>query len=144
MYFLATPHRGAESAELLSTLLRVSASGNHRFVNDLHRDSPAIQAINDDFRHVASYLRLYSYIESRTTSFGGVVNRIIVPKTSAIMGLPNERTAHLDADHRRICKFHSPNDPNYKLLRGNIIETLDILRENCTYLAVRLFRNRLR
>lgn len=141
MYFLATPHRGAESAELLSTLLRASTSGNHRFVNDLHRDSPAIQAINDDFRHVASYLRLYSYIESHQTSFGGVLNRIIVPRMSAIMGLSNERTAHLNADHRRICKFNSPDSPDYKLIRGNIIETLDILRENRTHLSVMFSRN---
>jgi hypothetical protein len=131
MYFLATPHHGAGSAQLLSTILRAANQGNRPFLVDLHEDSPAIQSINDEFRHHEAKLQLYSFIETRPTTFGGIKDRIIVKKTSAITGYPNERSAYLDADHRGVCKYDSPSDTNFITVKNALVETLDKINENC-------------
>jgi hypothetical protein len=134
MYFLATPHHGASSAKLLSTILRVSHFGNRPFVVDLHHESPAIQAINDEFRHYEANLQLYSFFETRPTTFGGIKEKIIVKKSSAIMGYSRERVVHLDADHRGVCKFDSPLDPNFIAVKNALVETLDRIKEKCWFL----------
>ena len=101
-------------------------------MGDLHRDSPAIQQINDEFRHIEAKYQLHSFVETRPTNFGGLKSKIIVEKTSAIMGYPNERIAYLDADHRGVCKFDSPSDPNFVAVKNALVETLDKIKEKCT------------
>ena len=130
MFFLATPHHGAHSAQLLSSILKATDHGHRPFVDDLHSDSPAIQRINDSFRHYSEKIRLFSFFETRPFQFG-VRKEIVVKKTSAIMGLPNERSTHLDADHRGVCKFENPDDPNYITVRNAFVETLDVIRRDC-------------
>jgi hypothetical protein len=45
------------------------------------------------------------------------------------MGYPHERNAVLDADHRRVCKYESPSDPNYIAVRDVLQSITDnILR----------------
>jgi len=44
------------------------------------------------------------------------MSALIVPKESAIMGLPGERVSLMYADHRSICKFESPDDAGYATL----------------------------
>ncbi|KAK7953653.1 hypothetical protein PG996_014546 [Apiospora saccharicola] len=102
LFFLATPHRGADSANLLSNLL--SIKGAKAF------------AINDEFRHVCTDLHLWSLFEGAATS-SGPTSVTIVEKESAVLGLPGERTRYIQADHRHICKFGTPSDPNYAILR---------------------------
>ena len=46
-YFLATPHRGADSAKQLKNLLRVVY--DRAYVGDLEPNSGAVQVINDEF-----------------------------------------------------------------------------------------------
>ncbi|KAL8736059.1 MAG: hypothetical protein Q9181_002591 [Wetmoreana brouardii] len=60
--------------------------------------------------------------------FGRLRDVFIVKKTSAIMGLPGERTADLNVDHRGVCKFDSDMEPNYVTLKNAFVETLDIMR----------------
>lgn len=55
------------------------------YVNDLIPNSGAIQAINDDFRHIFQDLRLWSFYESVKTNLG-VSQALIVEKDSAILG----------------------------------------------------------
>lgn len=131
IYFLATPHHGASSAQLLNVLIKAVNSGSRPFVDDLIPDSPAIQAINDDFRHYAELVQLYSFFETVPTSIAGIGNTFIVPRTSAIMHLPKERVGPLQANHRGICKYSSPSDPNYILVRNALVETLDRIAETC-------------
>jgi hypothetical protein len=139
MYFLATPHHGASSAQLLSTILRATHSGNRPFVVDLHHDSPTIQAINDEFRHYEGNLQLYSFFETKPTTFGGIKDKIIVKKNSAVIGYPKERTDHLDADHRGVCKFDSPSDPNFITAKNALVQTLDKIKEKCRRLSNLLY-----
>lgn len=131
IYFLATPHKGAESARFLSTLVKATHGGNQPFLADLKQDSPAIQSINDEFRHYAKQVRLYSFFETKPTSIMGLGSIFIVNKTSATMQLPDERVGPIEADHPGVSKYLSPSDPNYLIIRNSIVETLDRITETC-------------
>jgi len=123
MFFLATPHRGSDMATLLQNMLSVTL-GKKQFVKDLTPNSDRLAAINDAFRHVAQNLRLWSFYE--TLRMG---NRLVVDKESATMGYHNEEiAAMMNADHRQVCKFKTPNDPNYKMLRNALVTAIDLIR----------------
>ncbi|KAK4444616.1 hypothetical protein QBC34DRAFT_182549 [Podospora aff. communis PSN243] len=129
IYFLATPHNGANSAHLLSAMIKATHIGNKPFVSALRLNSTAIQAINDEFRHFSSKVQLYSFFETRATSVAGLGDTLIVPKSSAMLKLPNERVSPLQSDHRGVCKYDSPEDPNYMIVRDSIVEALDRITE---------------
>ncbi|KAH8650077.1 hypothetical protein BX600DRAFT_418986 [Xylariales sp. PMI_506] len=117
MVFLATPHRGSDYSIILNNLLRLSAVHNPKqYVADLNRCSAALVRINDSFRHHSDKLILYSYFEVNELNIGPAGSILVVPKDSAIMGLPGERVSMVDADHRGICKFTSPDDSKYTAL----------------------------
>lgn len=122
IFFLATPHRGADHAQLLTRILSVT-SGPRPFVTDLHRNSLATQSINDEFPQHCRDLQLYSFYETLPTSYG-VGKSLIVDKDSATLGYPNERTAYLNANHRDICKYTTPTDANYLTVRNALATTV--------------------
>ncbi|KAI1084013.1 hypothetical protein F5B20DRAFT_526327 [Whalleya microplaca] len=127
MYFLASPHRGADSAKAITRLLLASPShGSKAYVNELLPGSGTLQAINDEFRHVCLDLHLWSFFESATTTAGPVAVSI-VDKESATIGLPGEHVQYLEADHRHICKFENPDHPNYIILLRCFMSTIQEL-----------------
>ena len=132
MVFLATPHRGSDSAKTLEYFLRYGmVLPSREYVSDLSRNTGAIQAINEDFRHVAGYIRLFSFYESLKTG-----NVMIVEKDSAILGYPNEQSQSVNANHRDICKYEKQTDPSYVLIRNVLASiTADLIKEG-TYLSV--------
>lgn len=89
--FLATPHRGADDAKLLSKIL--SISGSKPFLVDLQRNSYATQHINDDFPHVCQDLLLFSFYETLPTKYLAISSSMVVEKDLATLGYENERTA---------------------------------------------------
>lgn len=74
MYFLGTPHQGTNSAHYLKMALSLAPS-NKSYVNDLLPASPAVQAINDDFRHVCDRLQIWSFFEGKTSAGMWTVTR---------------------------------------------------------------------
>ncbi|RAL05419.1 uncharacterized protein BO80DRAFT_499067 [Aspergillus ibericus CBS 121593] len=113
LFFLATPHRGADMAKLLSTLLSlVRGKGSKPYVESLFPYSEVIQTINDQFRHSYEGIQLWSFFETQPTILG-----LVVDKWSTILELPGEQISHLDADHSNVCKFDDPTDSNYCRLR---------------------------
>ena len=119
LVFLATPHRGADSATLLKNVLKAVAHGPKAFVSDLERHSEALQSINDGFRHYANALELRSFYETVKTNLG-VSSQLIVNIDSAVLGYHNEESALLNANHRNICKFDSPSDSNFITFRNSL------------------------
>lgn len=138
------------------------------YINDLIPNSGAIQAINDDFRHIVQNLHLWSFYESVKTNLG-VSQALIVEKDSAILGidffpnfilklflfvcargfskaycstpgLPKERVQLLNADHRHVCKFRDTLDSNYITLRNAFVSTIDQIERECKYLHVLGYR----
>lgn len=87
IFFLATPHRGADIAQVLNNILRVSMLHESKaYVNDLIPNSGVIQAINDEFRHVYQGSHLWSFFETLRTSFV-IGQNMIVEKDSATIGI---------------------------------------------------------
>lgn len=125
IFFLATPHRGADSAQLLENMMRISGTLNAKaYVGDIKPNSGAIQSINDEFRHVYQGTQLWSFFETISTSLG-----LIVEKDSAVLGLPNENVHLLNADHRNVCKFEDPSDNNYRTIRNAFVSAIDAIEK---------------
>ncbi|KAF4991313.1 hypothetical protein FDECE_14083 [Fusarium decemcellulare] len=123
-YFLATPHRGADSARLLKNLLKIAY--NRAYVGDLEPNSGAIQVINDEFRHFSAGLELWSFYETHIMKR---FSSLIVDPESAVLGYREEKQIPMTADHRTICKFDSPEDSNYALLRNALASTVKRIAE---------------
>ena len=48
---------------------------------------------------------------------------MILEKDSSVLGYPGETSKALDADHHNVCKYDSPKDPNYIIVR-NVLASL--------------------
>jgi len=140
MVFLATPHRGSDSAATLDLILRYTISLSTReYVRDLGRNTGAVQTINEDFRHVAGDIQLFSFYETvKTSTSFGLGNVMIVEKDSAVLGYPNEKSQPVDANHREICKFDRRTDSSYLSIRNVLASiTSDIVKEGMFSLSLR-------
>ena len=123
MYFLATPHRGADLARTLVNIIKVTYK-QKQYVNELEPSSGLLFRINDSFRHYSKGLQLWSFYETVQTNLI-VSHAMVVDRASATMGYAHEHIAPLNADHRGVCKFDDPSDPNYKILRNAFSTTVD-------------------
>ncbi|KAI2467412.1 hypothetical protein F4781DRAFT_311348 [Annulohypoxylon bovei var. microspora] len=110
--FLSTPHRGTNLAEILNNLLAISFQSSKNFISDLYKSSPAIEELNEQFRHLAPKLSIWSFYETLATSIGPK-KIMVVEKESSVLGYPAEISKPLQADHHDVCKYSSPTDPNY-------------------------------
>ncbi|KAM7219578.1 hypothetical protein V8F06_004959 [Rhypophila decipiens] len=122
IYFLGTPHRGSDSAKLLSNILNIGASAP-AYVTELVRSSGSLQAINDEFRQFSHQIELWSFYETQKLSTRGFGTLIVDPE-SAILGYREERQVPMNADHRSICKFETPHDQNYITIRNSLVSTI--------------------
>lgn len=122
IYFLATPHRGSDSAKLLNNILHIAYS-SRAYVTDLERGSGAIQSINDEFRNYSTDIDLWSFYETQKLKIG-VLSTLIVHPDSATLGYREEKQMPMNSDHRSICKFETPQDPNYMILRNALASTV--------------------
>ncbi|KAK2753317.1 hypothetical protein FQN55_003446 [Onygenales sp. PD_40] len=129
IYFVATPHSGSHSSELLLGIFH-AAFGSRSYVTDLEQGSAAIQDINERFYLYSGDLDLWSFYETLPLTIGPL-SKMIVRRDSATLGYKEENQVPLTADHRSICKFSTPDDPNYKALRNALekaVQTLDRMR----------------
>jgi hypothetical protein len=70
--FLSTPHRGTNLAETLNRILQVSFAGSPmQFISELSAGSQTIRSLNEDFRHIAPKLNIYSFYETQPTPLVG-------------------------------------------------------------------------
>ncbi|EAW21800.1 NACHT and WD domain protein [Aspergillus fischeri NRRL 181] len=123
MYFLATPYSGSDSAKLLSNILNITYS-SRAYVSDLKRGSDAIKSINYEFSKHSKDIDLWSFYETQKLNIG-VFRVLIVDPDSATLGYRKEKCIPLNADHRSICKFDAPSDPNYILIRNALAVTIN-------------------
>ncbi|OAP59166.1 hypothetical protein AYL99_06464 [Fonsecaea erecta] len=117
--FLSTPHRGASLAHFLNLLLKVLFQHEKSYIKDLECNSPAIEEINEQFRHFASKLSLISFYENLHTLVAGRPV-MIVPRDSAILGTENEEPRGLLANHHTVCKFEDERDEKFKIVRDTL------------------------
>ncbi|KAJ6159875.1 hypothetical protein N7497_004412 [Penicillium chrysogenum] len=126
IFFLATPHQGADLAQTLSRLLQ-AVSGTRAFVQDLFPGSPALESINEEFPQLCGNLQLFSFYENKPMNyvFGA---RLIVDKNSAVMNYVNERKMYLNANHRDVARFASTSDPSYLAVRNSLAAYIESKR----------------
>ena len=125
IYFLATPHRGSDSAKLLNNILQV-ASSSRAYVADLERGSSAIRSINEEYRHYSADVNIWSFYETQKLKLG-FSSTLIVDPDSATLGYREEKQMPMNADHRSICKFETSNDSNYVSLRNALASTVEAI-----------------
>lgn len=66
--FLATPHRGTDFAKTLNRIIQASLVSNPKhFITEISAGSHMIQNINEQFRHVAPNLQIFSFYETQPT-----------------------------------------------------------------------------
>lgn len=136
--FLATPHRGADIAVTLSRILSL-ASPRHppSVIKDIIPHSAVVQSINDEFRRLcdsAETLQLFSFYETQPLNYG-LGKGIIVEKHCAVMHYPWERMTYLDADHREVARYASPEDPSYITVRNALAAVIDEHRRTRTQIG---------
>ncbi|KAI2737765.1 hypothetical protein DTO013E5_5807 [Penicillium roqueforti] len=139
LYFLATPHRGADSAKTLRYLLKIAY--DRAYVGDLEPNSGAIQVINDEFRHFSAGLELWSFYETQNMK---LFSSLIVDPESAVLGYREEKQIPMAADHRSICKFDTPEDSNYALLRNALASTVSKIATAIAELKLKQRRERIK
>lgn len=138
-YFLATPHRGADSAKMLKNFLRVAY--DRAYIGDLKPTSGAVQVINDEFRHSSAGLELWSFYETQNMKR---FSSLIVNPESAVLGYREEKQIPMTADHRSICKFDTPEDSNYALLRNALASTVSKISTAIPELKLKQRRERIK
>ncbi|MCJ1477255.1 hypothetical protein MMC13_005926 [Lambiella insularis] len=113
--FLSTPHRGTNLAVILNRILSASFIGHSskQYIHDLNANSPAIEALNEDFRNLAPRLQIFCFYETLQTNVA-LKAIMVLEKDSSILGYPGEISRPLNADHHNVCKFSNPEDPSYK------------------------------
>ena len=124
--FLSTPHRGSNLAEILNRILVASFQSAREFIIDLNRSSMALEEINEQFRHIAPRLSIWSFYETLPTLIGPK-KMMVLEKDSAILGYSKEISRPLYADHHGVCKYSSPEDANYISVRnalGTLVEEI--------------------
>lgn len=120
--FLGTPHRGSSAASLGSIAARVARyslliNPNMRLLQKLQLYNDFLSEKSHQFSKICSSFRIFSFYETQKTN--GIM---VVPKQSAVIGLPNEIHMPLDGDHRSIAQsFVSPfRDAILELMRLTI------------------------
>ena len=81
--FLGTPHRGSSQAKKLSRMLSLTGIGVSEkvYIHDITINSGLLQMLNDDFRHLAPRIQLFSFYEQNPTGIG------MIELVSVAMGL---------------------------------------------------------
>jgi WD40 repeat protein len=120
--FLSTPHRGTNLAETLNRIVSATFQSSKSFIADLQKSSGLIEELNEQFRHLAPGLSIWSFYETLATQIGPK-KVMVLDKDSSILGYPSEISKPLEADHPNMCKYSSPADSNYLSVK-NAIQSL--------------------
>lgn len=100
------------------------------YVKDLSKNSQSLQIVNDEFRHFSEDVRLWSFYETMKTNMG-LTSTLIVERDSSVLGYKDEMIYPMNANHRDVCKFESPTDPNYRTVRNALVLAVeDILQDS--------------
>ena len=127
MVFLATPHGGSNLAEVLGRLLTAFFQPPRDYISELNKGSHTLEELNEQFRHVAPKLSIWSFYETLATAVGPS-NMMVLDKESSILGYTKEISRPLNADHHGVCKFTGTDDSNYISVRNALSSLLRQLR----------------
>ncbi|KAK0665940.1 protein SERAC1 [Cercophora samala] len=109
--FFGTPHRGADAANTLAPVQKITAIGwtMNRFLPLLKSHSDGLREVSDEFRHFAERYALLSFYEQHIHPG---LRDLVVDKSSSRMGIPHEVTMMIGGNHSTMCKF-AQDDPRF-------------------------------
>ncbi|KAI1172686.1 Alpha/Beta hydrolase protein [Nemania sp. FL0916] len=104
--FFGTPHRGSDAAQwgLLAKNIAGAVVPGLRsgLLKALQRNSDDLYKISEDFHRLSRKYAIVSFYEEYAYRIWG---KVIVDKSSAIMGLPHEQNMMLSGTHTSMCRF---------------------------------------
>ena len=125
LYFLGTPHRGSEFTRTFQGLFKklpiIQITEN---IANLDPTSRLLESLNNEFPQVARDVELRSFWETEP-SFTLGKHQFVVPKHSACLNYTNEVSDGLNADHRGMCKYDRPTNPNFVKVRNALSSTVE-------------------
>ncbi|CAD6581928.1 MAG: hypothetical protein ASARMPRED_000737 [Alectoria sarmentosa] len=127
IFFFGTPHRGsdfADTAHVLSTfvepfnselLLGKGKSVRSDLLQDLAPKSKTLEKLCDAFVDRADQ------VECITTFYevNEMRGRMIVPRSSAVIGIANENATGIARDHSQICRIRDEDELSYRMIVEN-------------------------
>jgi hypothetical protein len=121
--FFGTPHRGSSLAKIGDVFAKITRAvlrnPRNTFMKALKRDEAYSHELSSNFQQFQDSFKFISVYETRPLKGLG----LIVDKDSATLGLSalQETLIGLDCDHKAVCKFSNPFDPNYEMVSENIV-----------------------
>ena len=125
-------------------MLRISpVSGSKAFLSNLEMGSELLRELNDQFRHHYAGIHLHSFTESQPMNLGLIRDLIVDPESATlgasshlaeppntynVSGYAEERSQHLNADHRDLVRFKSVDDSNYRTVRNRFESTISVIK----------------
>ncbi len=71
MLFLSTPHRGTDLAQFLNRILTISMIASPKqYLAEIEQNLATIEQLNEEFRHFAEKLDIFSFYETLQTTVG--------------------------------------------------------------------------
>ncbi|KAF8246854.1 hypothetical protein K440DRAFT_317469 [Wilcoxina mikolae CBS 423.85] len=116
--FLATPHRGSDTAS--NSLLGVAAKAfgvRQDLLIALRINSHQLNEIDNEFRVHHKELETATFYETKKTKLSKVISsfdRVIVERPSAMLNAGKGSHFPIERDHSGICKFACKHDDDYK------------------------------
>lgn len=69
--FLSTPHRGTDLSQFLNRILTFSMIASPKqYITEIEQNSTTIELLNEEFRHFADRLDIFSFYETMQTTVG--------------------------------------------------------------------------
>jgi len=127
---MGTPHRGSRAAswsDILADIVDIStfhSTVRRDLEKSLARNSTALFDIGEQFMDYAKELRLLSFYERKRTR---LLNALVVEKDSAVLQLPNEIAAPVQADHKHMVRFENIRSPEFDTVWRPIKKMVDSL-----------------
>ncbi|KAI9749070.1 MAG: hypothetical protein M1835_001645 [Candelina submexicana] len=123
--FMGTPHRGSDQtnwASIATNLAKLlTKDSNDRIVSALSRGSDILEGLQDSFAGIIDRFDIYSVFEEREFPKIGK----IVDDASASLGVKNENTFSVPANHSNMCKFETKREIGFRRVSGAIDELVE-------------------
>ena len=134
--FLGTPHRGSTDLAAVGEWARSLVSAFRIATNASILDTLGLKT-SDLERVQEMFSTLWQTHDFRVKTFQeglgltgvnlGVLGNKVVPDYSSVIGDAREHAESIHANHMEMCRFTSPDDPNYQQLSGEIKSVYDSL-----------------
>jgi hypothetical protein len=140
---MGTPHSGSDMANVGDVAAKIAKvmlpnaffRHNRDLISSLRKDSTSLFQTARNFTKICMSMKIYSFFELLTQRGSRVVRlahpqlfyiSAAIEERSAVVNLPNETPALLNANHRNMSKFRDNDDQNFAVVRSSICELMKL------------------